>query len=49
VKRLEKSVTQTIEGFKLQPVTAADVFTDKFLPAKEQRMVPPVSDRKPLL
>ena len=49
MKRLEKSITQTVEGFKLQPVTAADVFTDKFLPAKEQRMVPPASDRKPLL
>jgi NitT/TauT family transport system substrate-binding protein len=49
IKRLEKSVAQTVEGFKLKPVTAADVFTDKFLPAKEQRMVPPASDRKPLL
>ena len=48
IKRLEKSVAQTVTGFKLKPVTAADVFTDKFLPAKEQRMVPPVSDRKPL-
>jgi NitT/TauT family transport system substrate-binding protein len=49
MKRLEKSINQTVEGFKLKPVTAADVFTDKFLPAKEQRMVPPTSDRKPLL
>jgi NitT/TauT family transport system substrate-binding protein len=49
MKRLEKSITQTVEGFKLKPVTAADVFTDKFLPAKEERMVPPASDRKPLL
>ncbi|CAN1211546.1 SsuA/THI5-like domain-containing protein [Tumidithrix helvetica PCC 7403] len=48
MKRLEKSVAQTIEGFKLKPVTATDMFTDKFLPAKEQRMVPPVADRKPL-
>jgi NitT/TauT family transport system substrate-binding protein len=48
MKRLEKSVNQTIEGFKLKPVTVADVFTDKFLPAKEQRMVPLASDRKPL-
>jgi NitT/TauT family transport system substrate-binding protein len=32
----------------LKPVTVADVFTDKFLPAKEQRMVPPTADRKPL-
>jgi NitT/TauT family transport system substrate-binding protein len=49
MKRLEKSIAQTVEGFKLKPVTAADVFTDKFLPAKEQRMVPLASDRKPLL
>lgn len=48
-KRLEKSITQTVEGFKLKPVTAADVFTDKFLPDKDKRMVPPASDRKPLL
>jgi NitT/TauT family transport system substrate-binding protein len=47
--RLEKSITQTVEGFKLNPVKAADVFTDKFLPPKEQRLVPPASDRKPLL
>ncbi len=49
MKRLEKSITQTVEGFNLKPVTSADVFTDKFLPPKEQRMVPPASDRKPLL
>ena len=49
IKRLEKSITQTVEGFKLKPVTANDIFTDKFLPAKEQRTVPPTSDRKPLL
>ncbi|PZV19103.1 MAG: Tat pathway signal protein [Pseudanabaena sp.] len=48
MKRLEKSVNQTVEGFKLKPATTADVFTDKFLPPKEQRMVPPASDRKPL-
>jgi NitT/TauT family transport system substrate-binding protein len=49
MKRLEKSIAQTVEGFKLKPATAADLFTDKFLPPKEQRMVPPASDRKPLL
>jgi len=48
MKRLEKSVTQTVEGFKLKPTTAADIFTDKFLPPKEQRTVPPAADRKPL-
>ncbi|OYQ62254.1 Tat pathway signal protein [Pseudanabaena sp. SR411] len=49
MKRLEKSIAQTVEGFNLKPATAADLFTDKFLPPKEQRMVPPASDRKPLL
>ncbi|WP_373542298.1 ABC transporter substrate-binding protein [Chamaesiphon sp.] len=49
MKRLEKSITQAVTGFKLKPVKAADVFTDKFLPAKEQRMVPPSADRKPLV
>lgn len=49
MKRLEKSVNQTVEGFKLKPVTVADIFTDKFLPPKDKRLVPPASDRKPLL
>ena len=48
MKRLDKSIAQTVEGFNLKPVTSADLFTDKFLPAKEQRMVPAASDRKPL-
>lgn len=48
MKRLDKSIAQTVEGFSLKPVTSADLFTDKFLPAKEQRMVPAASDRKPL-
>ncbi|MBD2176245.1 ABC transporter substrate-binding protein [Pseudanabaena sp. FACHB-1998] len=47
-KRLEKSIAQTVEGFKLKPVTAADLYTDKFLPSKDKRLVPPASDRKPL-
>jgi NitT/TauT family transport system substrate-binding protein len=49
MKRLEKSINQAVTGFKLKPVKAADVFTDKFLPAKEQRMVPASADRKPLV
>jgi NitT/TauT family transport system substrate-binding protein len=49
MKRLEKSIAQTVEGFNLKPATVADLFTDKFLPPKEQRMVPPASERKPLL
>jgi NitT/TauT family transport system substrate-binding protein len=47
-KRLEKSIAQTVEGFKLKPVTVAELYTDKFLPAKDKRLVPPASDRKPL-
>jgi NitT/TauT family transport system substrate-binding protein len=45
--RLERTLKQTAEGFGLQATpTVADVFTDKFLPPKEERTVP--SDRKPL-
>ncbi len=47
--RLEKSIAQTVEGFGLKPVKAADVFTDKFLPEKDKRLVPPSAERKPLL
>ncbi len=45
--RLEKTLKQTAEGFGLKRTPAvADIYTDKFLPPKEQRAVP--SDRKPL-
>ncbi|MBD1823172.1 ABC transporter substrate-binding protein [Cyanobacteria bacterium FACHB-DQ100] len=45
--RLEKTLKQTAEGFGLKTTPAvADIFTDKFLPPKEQRTVP--TDRKPL-
>lgn len=45
--RLEKTLKQTAEGFGLKSTPAiADIFTDQFLPPKEQRTVP--SDRKPL-
>jgi NitT/TauT family transport system substrate-binding protein len=47
--RLEKSIAQTVEGFGLKPVKAVDLFTDKFLPEKDKRLVPPAGDRKPLL
>jgi NitT/TauT family transport system substrate-binding protein len=47
--RLQKSIDQTVEGFKLTgSPKVADIFTDKFLPAKEARLLPPVADRKPL-
>jgi len=48
-KRLEKSVEQTVVGFKLKgKPTAADIYTDEFLPAKDQRTIPAKGDRKPL-
>lgn len=48
-KRLEKSIEQTIAGFKLKgKPTAADIYTDEFLPAKDQRAIPAKGDRKPL-
>lgn len=47
--RLEKTLKQTAEGFGLKATPAvADIYTDKFLPPKEQRQLPPQSDRKPL-
>ncbi|MEX0267614.1 ABC transporter substrate-binding protein [Leptolyngbyaceae cyanobacterium UHCC 1019] len=48
-KRLEKSIEQTVVGFKLKgKPTAADIYTDEFLPVKDQRMIPTKGDRKPL-
>ncbi len=48
-KRLEKSIEQTVVGFKLKgKPTAADIYTEEFLPAKDQRMIPAKGDRKPL-
>lgn len=45
--RLEKTLKQTAEGFGLKTTpSVADIYTDKFLPPKEQRTLP--SDRKPL-
>jgi len=49
LKRLEKSIAQTVSGFNLKPVTVDDIFTDQFLPAPDQRKVPAANDRKPLL
>jgi NitT/TauT family transport system substrate-binding protein len=48
-KRLAKSIEQTVEGFKLaSKPTAADVFTDRFLPPLADRQLPPASDRQAL-
>jgi NitT/TauT family transport system substrate-binding protein len=48
-KRLEKTIEQTIEGFGLKSKpTIADIYTEQFLPPKDQRTLPPSSERKPL-
>ncbi|KAM3096606.1 ABC transporter substrate-binding protein [Phormidesmis sp. 146-35] len=47
--RLERTIQQTVEGFGLKTTpTVADIYTDKFLPAKELRQIPAQGDRKPL-
>jgi NitT/TauT family transport system substrate-binding protein len=48
-KRMAETIQQTIEGFKLKgKPTVEDIFSSEYLPAKEQRAVPPASERKPL-
>lgn len=48
-KRMQKTIEQTVEGFKLKgKPTVADIFTDDYLPPKKERAVPPTSERKPL-
>ncbi|MBF2027781.1 MAG: ABC transporter substrate-binding protein [Oscillatoriales cyanobacterium C42_A2020_001] len=48
-KRMEETIAQTVKGFKLKgKPTVADIYTDEFLPPKEQRALPPTSERKPL-
>ncbi|MBW4693917.1 MAG: ABC transporter substrate-binding protein [Lyngbya sp. HA4199-MV5] len=48
-KRLEKSIEQTVIGFNLKgKPKVADIYTEAFLPAKDQRAVPAKNDRKPL-
>lgn len=48
-KRLQKSIDQTVTGFKLPgSPKVADIFTDQFLPPKAERQAPPVAERKPL-
>lgn len=47
--RLEKTIQQTVEGFGITTSPKIDdIYTDKFLPPKEERMLPPTGDRKPL-
>ena len=48
-KRMEKTIEQTIAGFKLKSKpTLQDIYTDEFLPSKEFLKLPPASERKPL-
>ncbi len=48
-KRMETTIQQTTAGFKLKgKPTLADIFKDGFLPPKEERAIPPASERKPL-
>ncbi|UBF28033.1 ABC transporter substrate-binding protein [Kovacikia minuta CCNUW1] len=48
-KRLQTTIDQTVEGFKLKGTPkVADIYTDQFLPAKDLLQVPPASERKPL-
>jgi NitT/TauT family transport system substrate-binding protein len=47
--RLQKSIDQTVQGFNLPgSPKVADIYTDKFLPPKEERQLPAAGDRKPL-
>lgn len=48
-KRLETTIQQTVQGFGLKGnPTTKDIFTDSFLPAKDQRSVPAQAERKSL-
>lgn len=48
-KRMEQTITQTVQGFGLKSTPKlSDIFSDQYLPPKEQRAVPPASERKPL-
>jgi NitT/TauT family transport system substrate-binding protein len=47
--RLQTTLDQTVKGFKLKTTPKiGDIFTDEFLPPKEQRAVPAKGDRKEL-
>lgn len=48
-ERLEETIQQTVKGFGLKSSpTAADIYTDEFLPALAERQVPPDSERTAL-
>jgi NitT/TauT family transport system substrate-binding protein len=48
-ERLQKSIDQTAVGFGIPgSPKVADIYTDKFLPPKDARQLPPTGDRKPL-
>lgn len=46
--RLEKTIQQVAKGFSLETPKLDQVFDGSFLPPKEQRLLPPASDRKSL-
>jgi NitT/TauT family transport system substrate-binding protein len=48
-KRLETTIQQTVQGFKLKGnPKVADIFSTEYLPPKSDRTVPAAGDRKPL-
>jgi NitT/TauT family transport system substrate-binding protein len=46
--RLAKTVQAVSKGLGVTPPALDQVFTDKFLPPKDQRLLPPAAERKPL-
>ncbi|MDX2100812.1 MAG: ABC transporter substrate-binding protein [Leptolyngbyaceae cyanobacterium bins.59] len=46
--RLEKTLKQVSGALKLQAPPVDQIFVDTYLPPKEQRALPPASERKPL-
>lgn len=46
--RLEKTIQQVSKGFNLTAPPVSAIFIDTYLPPKDQRALPPASERKPL-
>ena len=47
--RMETTIGQTVQGFGVKSTPKlSDIFSDQYLPPKEQRAVPPAAERKPL-
>jgi NitT/TauT family transport system substrate-binding protein len=48
-QRMEKTITQAVAGFELKTTPKlSDIFTDQYLPPKEERLLPPNGERQPL-